>query len=1757
MSTTIDERVVSMQFDNKQFESGAQTTMSTLDKLKEKLKFNNVVDGFTDISKAASSMDFSGVTNGIDQVTNKFSAFQSFVQGIFLSLGNDVYNFGKNMISSLTIDQVASGWSKYEEMTNSVATIMAATGQTQKEVYTDLEKFNWFADETSYSLTQMTGAYSKFAAAGVSSEDAMKAIMGLAGAAGKAGISAGDYRFQNVLREMSQAVASGRMMSRDWMSLDTANMSTLDLKKRFVEAGVAMGTLRKEGEKFYTVEQGIEVTAEGLYSTLNTGWVTRPVMLQAFGAYGDFVDTIYDYTQKKGVPAVTAMKDLYSEFGGTLGYESFKMIQATKTFKEATDATADAVSTKWMKIFEIILGKYEDAMEIWGGVVEEMYTIFAGPLDIVIDKLMVWEKYFGRTNLIRGLTAGYEAFKSVLVAIGEAASEVFKPLTGGTLAVMTRNWADFMEKLKPSEKTLENIKNVFKGLFSIIDVGLKILGGALKIIAKVLGLVSKIRFPILAIAGFIGKVIYTVIDAIKNFDAFGEIMKSIKSRFTEAGNAIKTFGANAYESIANSKLVTSIQDWVANLSEAIQQTGVYATVMGALSSASEKVKTSFSDFKTKVWTEFTTEGTLANKALTYLTTTFENLKARVVNFFTTLNFETIKGYLGAGIAKIKEFGSAIAEFFKNKQYTEIFEKIKTAFTNFGVTIQPVVDKIKEFFKTVKDGVVNAFMNFDLNGFLETLKTIGKVLAAPFYLAFKGISTLIQNIDLEALREKLKGVGDWFARNAPVVWDAIKKIGSAISSIKINDIFKLLSGIFLGGQGVGAAAAGIGFKNFASSLGGLITAIKDIIEGGGAGKVSESLNTLKDGLTDFSDGVKKSVNIAIVVSIAASLLMLAQAVKMIAALNPEMILVSLLSIAAGLTGLMAAMMYITMNFKNDDLANLLKATAAMMLMGIAIKFIASAIKTIAGLDPKGAAIGAATVSAILLELALITSKAKQNDYIKLGLAMFAIAGAVKKLAGAVKTFGEMDVPTLIKGIVSVGIILTMLNDFASSPMISDPSKMLAVGAALIGVAVAIDTLALAVKLLGNMPLGNLVKGTVAIGALIFMLYAFVEAVTGFGADAKQFLALGAGMALLSSALMSIALTVALLGQLGWETLAKGLIGIGAALIIMAAAIKIVGANFAGAAGLALLAASLSLLVPLFVTFALLSWEQIAKGLVGFGLALMILVAAGTAAVAIAPGLTALAIAAALIGVGMLAAGVGLVAFAAGLAALVTLGTGAAIVFAEGLKVILSAIITLLPTLATALALALAAFLTGLLESGAQIAEALYGLAEIIIDVLIKLIPKLTTLIVTLISNILAAIRELSPQIVETVVQVVRDILTGLSELIPDVVGLIMDTITEIQTTITEKIPEFAESGADMIIAFMDAFSTEIPRVVDAGYKSMIELINGLAEAIETNTEPLLEAVTRLCNAIIDAAKLFLETTGITDLWNAGIEVMQGFLDGIGEKLGPILDKVKEIIGKAKDKIVEKASEWLEKGKELIQKIITGFGQKLVALKDKAKELIDKAKEAISNKVSEWLTLGQELIQGFIDGVKAKAEEIVTAVTEVISGASDAVKKFLGIASPSRLFRGFGQYVDEGFIDGVNAYSGQVADSTSGMAQNAVDAFSEVMDDGFSLDGIQDPTIRPVMDLEGIQNGMSTMNGMFDSYAPGVTVRGNVDPTTSSSRRMYEDMIREFNRMADRDQNTQPITNNNTFNISSTDPKEAADEISRILQRQVDRRLSVWA
>lgn len=374
MSQEVDSRVVEMRFDNANFEKNTKQTISTIDRLMEKLQFKGAEKGFEKLDAAAKDVDFATMQTSLDRLESKFSSLNIVATMALVNITNKFVDAGEKLVKSLSIDQVASGWDKYTEKTSNVQTIMNATGKSIDQVNGYLNKLMWYSDETSYSFSEMTSALSQMTAAGGNIDKMIPMIMGIANATADAGKTG--FAFQSTIRNLTQSYSAGHLQLQDWKSLNLMGTATKALKQELIDTAVELGVI-KEGE----------VTIASFESSLQKKWANTEVMEKTFAKYASMMEAAYELTQKNpGMTSSEALEQLKGQYGELAERAALAAQQAT-SFAQAIDSTKDAVSSKWMGVFETIFGNKEEATDTWTELANRLYDIFVPPIEALNERL--------------------------------------------------------------------------------------------------------------------------------------------------------------------------------------------------------------------------------------------------------------------------------------------------------------------------------------------------------------------------------------------------------------------------------------------------------------------------------------------------------------------------------------------------------------------------------------------------------------------------------------------------------------------------------------------------------------------------------------------------------------------------------------------------------------------------------------------------------------------------------------------------------------------------------------------------------------------------------------------------------------------------------------------------------------------------------------------------------------------------------------------------------------------------------------------------------------------------------------------------------------------------------------------------------------------------------------------------------------------------------------------------------------------------
>ena len=490
--SSIDERIVQMQFENSQFEKGIKESLKSLEELKESLQLEKAAEGLRKLQEVGDHFSLAKIGEGIDSLGERFSAFGTFASRIVENLADTVYNKLGGAIESVTVGQISAGWRKYAEDTQAVQTIMFATGESIEKVENELRKLTWFTDETSYSYTDMVGNISKFTSNQIGLEDSRVAMQGIATWAASAGQNA--QTASRAMYNISQAMGMGAMKVADWRSIEIANMATADFKKNAIEAAKALGVLNENGEYTETLASGkikkTLVTIDGFRETLSTGWFNRDVMMKVFGEYGEFAEKVQQLVDETGMDTSDAIAEL-SGSTALFSENAFKAAQEAKTFEEAVDALRDATSTKWLNIFKLVFGNYEEAKVLWTKLANDLYEIFVDPLDSVIESMKAWREdtdeyghhyQSGWSMFMQGVNDFMDGLKGLLITVRDAFNNLIPGSTLDHLMALSKGMADFGAAFKEAfglPEEVEELGDTVSDVTSAVSEGSKAINGSL------------------------------------------------------------------------------------------------------------------------------------------------------------------------------------------------------------------------------------------------------------------------------------------------------------------------------------------------------------------------------------------------------------------------------------------------------------------------------------------------------------------------------------------------------------------------------------------------------------------------------------------------------------------------------------------------------------------------------------------------------------------------------------------------------------------------------------------------------------------------------------------------------------------------------------------------------------------------------------------------------------------------------------------------------------------------------------------------------------------------------------------------------------------------------------------------------------------------------------------------------------------------------------------------------------------------------
>ncbi|MFQ8883084.1 MAG: peptidoglycan-binding protein [Ruminococcus sp.] len=1145
MSKTVDERVVEMRFDNKQFESNVQTSLSTIGKLKQSLDLRGASKGLENVSAAAKTCNLSGLTGAVETVQAKFSALEVMAVTALANITNSAVNAGKRIISALTIEPVRSGFEEYETQINAIQTILANTeskGSTLQDVNQALDELNHYADLTIYNFTEMTRNIGTFTAAGVDLETSVSAIKGIANLAAVSGSTS--QQASTAMYQLSQALAAGTVKLQDWNSVVNAGMG-----------GQVFQDALKETARVHGIAIDQMITDEGSFrETLSKGWLTAEVLTETLSKFtGDLTES-----QLKQMGYTDEQITSIIKMGQTANDAATKV----KTLSQLFDTLKEAAQSGWTQTWELIIGDFDQAKELFTGIsdsVSNMLNASADRRNNLLEGALSnnWEKLISKINEAGIETKTFEEqLRETATAHGLDVETLIEQY--GSLEKVFRSGAASTDILK---EAVNSLRSGMVDLSSVSrDLDMWSTGDDVK---KVQEALQKQGLDIgqTGVDGILGPATQSAIKAfqeLKGIEPTGIVDEATLNALKEATSETKNLTGNI------DKLIDGI-DKLGGREKLIES---FKNIFKTLGDVIKPVKEAFNEV--------------------FPPTTSKQLSKLIDKFKSFTD----------GLKISDETSDKLKRTFKG-----VFSAVDLLKKGFSSIISPIG---KFLGSGGLNGIIDGLLNItaSVGDFLTSLNESGNVseflskLSDGIFDTFRGIAGVI-----DPALEKVELLGDVFSvvktticNAATNIFDAVKNVFSWIKeNVSAGDLF--------------AGLAGGGIFAVAKKLSGVLSTIKEGIEGlfekktsKIAEQFSDLLNGVKDAISSFTTGIK----VASLVGIAAAIAILSVALNSIAKIDPDKVVTSLSAIGVMLGELSGTLFVITKVLSKNGSKGLIKAGASMVLIAAAVKVLAAAMVKMADLSWEKIGKGLTAMGGGLLELSAamkIINGAKVS--LSTSVAMLALAKSCQMLGDALAKFSVFSWDEIGRGLSAMGGALAEMT--ASLSVLSKAGGFGALlgGTGMLIAVQSLDEISENIERLGNLSWEQIKRGLAAMGGALGEFTAslsILSAVGGFGS-----LLGGTGLLVAVQSLDEISENLERLGALSWDEIGKGLAAMGGALGELTASLGILSAvggfgSLLGATGILIAVQALEPIAMALSNIGSLSWEEIGKGLAGMGGAL---------------------------------------------------------------------------------------------------------------------------------------------------------------------------------------------------------------------------------------------------------------------------------------------------------------------------------------------------------------------------------------------------------------------------------------------------------------------------------------------------------------------------------------------------------------------------
>ena len=1227
MSAVVDERVVEMRFNNKDFEQNVKTSMSTLDKLKQKLNLKGASKGFEELGDASKKVNMNALGRSVDVVSAKFSALQVMGVTALANITNSVVNSAKAMISAITIDPVRDGLTEYETQMNAIQTILANTqkeGTDVERVNAALRELNTYADKTIYNFTEMTRNIGTFTAAGVKLDDSVSAIKGIANLAAVSGSNS--QQASTAMYQLSQALASGTVKLMDWNSVVNAGMG----------GQVFQDALTRTSEHLQTGAKAA-IEANGSFrESLSTGWLTTEVLTQTLDQFATAAETQEEYQAavKKFVEQGYTKEEAtqMADMAKTANDAATKV----KTFRQLIDTLKEAMGSGWTTSWQLIIGDFEEAKEMWSNVSDFFSNIINNVSEFRNDVL---KSTLGKgfTELANKITGVTEPVNKAIAAVEDLGSVVDDVLAGkfgngderfNALTEAGKNYYAVQNKVN------EALGCTFRYTEDQIKAQDEALGTTTAETGATTELTDEKKKLIKEIANLSEEEMRAKGYTEDQINAF----KELKTTAEKLGIPLNDFIDNMDQINGRWLLLQSFVNIGKSISAVVGSIGkAWTDLHGALSvdDLGDKLFNAIGAFHSFTASLIPTDETLGKLERTFkgvfaildiISTVaggtakfaFRGLNA-VLNAFD-LDLLDVTAGIGDAAVAFRDF--LFSNDLVNKGFEALGSGVKMAVEAFTDLVDAIenIPQVQEFIENFKNidwseigsNVVEGLKN-GLEAGISSVPDILIEIGQSMLSAIKGVlgihspSTEMYDIAKNAIAGLVNGLKDGITDAASALNDVGSNLLSEARKLDLGRIFTI------GSIGASVIAGIVTINKIIDAMDKFATPFEKF--GKILGTVNESIKTITESFSKNLKAKAFKTRAEGIKSMAIAIGILAASVYALAQLDQGALARSVAAIAV-LSGILVVLALVVNKLSKatvtlDGEGRALKLDGlktGLAGIGVALLMLAAVVKIMGGMKPDEMMQGFIGLAGVIVAISIVLKtfskcvkgeSAKNID--KAGMMIKKMSVALILMVAAIKLIGLLSAEDLVKGVRFMGVFIVFTG------LLSVVTKLSGKGVSKLGgmmakMAIAMGLMVGVCKLAGMLSAEEILKGAAfALGFIIFTT-ALKRAIKS--KDDAKYLKMAGVIASMALALTMIVAVCKLVSMLSAGELIKGSVAVvafGALLVTLVNAVKATGPEATKIGGTLLaMTAAIGILAGICVLMSLMDVKSLAKGLTVVGL-----------------------------------------------------------------------------------------------------------------------------------------------------------------------------------------------------------------------------------------------------------------------------------------------------------------------------------------------------------------------------------------------------------------------------------------------------------------------------------------------------------------------------------------------------------------------------